>query len=36
MQSQMHSLLTILGSINQPEGKQEIAKRLIEQGIYQA
>lgn len=34
MQSQMQSLLTILGSINQPEGKQEIAKQLIEQGMY--
>lgn len=36
MQSQMQNLIAIIGSINQTEGKQEIAKRLIEQGIYEA
>jgi integrase/recombinase XerD len=36
MHSQMENLITIIGSIKQSEGKQEIAKRLIEQGIYEA
>ena len=35
MQSQMQTLLSILGSTSQ-EGKQEIARKLIEQGTYQA
>jgi len=33
MQAQMQSLVSILGSAGQ-EGKQQIAKKLIEQGIY--
>jgi hypothetical protein len=33
MQSQMQTLLSILGSTSK-EGKQEIAKQLIEKGIY--
>ena len=35
MQSQLQNILSVLGSgsISQ-EGKQEIAKRLIEQGVY--
>jgi hypothetical protein len=33
MQFQMQSLVSILGSADQ-EGKQQIAKKLIEQGIY--
>ncbi len=36
MQSQMQGLITIIGSISRPEGKQEVAKKLIEQGIYEA
>jgi integrase/recombinase XerD len=35
MQSQMQTLLSILGSTSK-EGKQEIAKQLIENGIYKA
>jgi integrase len=35
MQSQMQTLLSILGSTSQ-EGKQEIARKLIEQGTYKA
>ena len=35
MQSQMQTLLSILSSTGQ-EGKQEIAKKLIEQGMYRA
>jgi len=35
MQSQMQTLLSILGSTSK-EGKQEIAKRLIENGVYKA
>ena len=35
IQSQMQTLLSILGSTSQ-EGKQEIARMLIEQGAYQA
>lgn len=35
IQSQMQTLLSILGSTSQ-EGKQEIAKRLIENGVYKA
>jgi hypothetical protein len=34
MQLQMQSLLTIMSSINNGEQKREIAKRLIEEGIY--
>ncbi len=34
-QSQLQTLLSILGSTGQ-EGKQEIAKKLIEQGTYKA
>ena len=33
MQFQMQNLISILGSVGQ-EGKQQIAKKLIEQGIY--
>ena len=36
MQSQMQSLLSIMGSVNNGEQKREIAKRLIEEGIYEA
>jgi integrase/recombinase XerD len=35
IQSQMQTLLSILGSTSQ-EGKQEIAKQLIENGLYKA
>ena len=35
MQSQMQTLLSILGSTSQ-EGKQEITKQLIENGLYKA
>ena len=35
IQSQMQTLLSILGSTSQ-EGKQEIARKLIEQGTYKA
>jgi hypothetical protein len=35
MQSQLQTLLSILSSTGQ-EGKQEIAKKLIEQGTYKA
>ena len=35
LQSQMQTLLSILGSTSQ-EGKQEIARRLIQQGTYKA
>jgi hypothetical protein len=35
MQSQLQMLLSILSSAGQ-EGKQEIAKKLIEQGTYKA
>jgi hypothetical protein len=35
MQSQMQTLLSILGSTSQ-EGKQEIARKLIQQGTYKA
>lgn len=34
MQSQMQTVLSVLSSINTPEGKQEIAKELILKGIY--
>ena len=34
MQSQMQTVLSILSSINTQEGKQEIAKELILNGIY--
>jgi hypothetical protein len=33
MQSQMQSLISVLSSVGQ-EGKQQIAKKLIEQDIY--
>jgi hypothetical protein len=33
---QMQSLLSIMGSVNNGEQKREIAKRLIEEGIYEA
>ena len=36
MQLQMQSLLSIMGSVNNGEQKQEMAKRLIEEGIYEA
>jgi UTP-glucose-1-phosphate uridylyltransferase len=36
MQTQMQSLLSIMGSVNNGEQKREIAKRLIEEGIYEA
>jgi hypothetical protein len=35
MQSQMQALLSILSSTSK-EGKQEIAKQLIENGLYKA
>ena len=35
MQSQFQNILSILGSVGQ-EGKQEIAKMLIGQGMYKA
>jgi hypothetical protein len=35
IQSQMQTLLSILGSTSK-EGKQEIAKQLIENGAYKA
>jgi hypothetical protein len=35
IQSQMQTLLSVLGSTSQ-EGKQEIARKLIEQGTYKA
>ena len=35
MQSQMQTLLSILGFTSQ-EGKQEITKQLIENGLYKA
>ena len=34
MQSQMQTLLSIIGSVNSREQKQEIAQRLIEKGMY--
>jgi integrase len=34
MQSQMQVLLTIIGSIDRPDGRHEIVKRLIENGVY--
>ena len=34
MQSQMQALLSIIGSVNSGEQKQEIAKMLIEKGMY--
>ncbi len=36
MQSQMQSILSIMGSVNNGEQKREIATRLIEEGIYEA
>jgi hypothetical protein len=34
IQSQMHALLSIIGSVNSSKQKQEIAKILIEKGMY--
>ena len=36
MQSQMQSILSIMGSVNNGEQKREIATRLIEEGLYEA
>lgn len=36
MQLQIQSLISIMGSVNNGEQKREIAKRLIEEGIYEA
>jgi ribosomal protein L40E len=34
MQSQMETLVNILSSVKTQKGKQEIAMRLVEQGVY--
>jgi hypothetical protein len=36
MQSQMQTMLSIFSSINSQEEKEQIAKQLIEQGVYKS
>jgi len=34
MQSQMQALITAVGTMDSQSGKQEVARQLIEKGIY--
>jgi hypothetical protein len=36
IQTQLQSLITAVGNMNNQSGKQEIAKQLIENGLYDA